>query len=208
MGDIPTRDEILKFIAEHEGETTKRDIAKAFNIKGADRISLKRLLREMAAEGLLEGSRKGGMRGQGDLPSVSVVQVTGRNKEGYLVARARREGDLLDGPQDPIIEIDDSPPRNRRHRPSPPVSRATPHWHGCGASIRTNILPASFANWAMPVGKLSAWCASAVMAYGSFRLTAANAMIINWKKTLKRRMAICWSAKNCPARAWRPSARG
>ena len=122
MGDIPTRDEILKFIAEQEGETTKRDIAKAFNIKGADRIPLKRLLREMAAEGLLEGSRKGGMRGQGDLPSVSVVQVTGRNKEGYLVARARREGDLLDGPQDPIIEIDDSPPRNRRHRPSPPVS--------------------------------------------------------------------------------------
>jgi ribonuclease R len=29
---------------------------------------------------------------------------------------------LLDGPQDPIIEIDDSAPRNRRHRPSPPVS--------------------------------------------------------------------------------------
>ncbi len=122
MEDIPTRDEILKFIAEHEGEATKRDIAKAFNIKGADRIPLKRLLREMAAEGLLEGTRKGGMRGQGDLPSVSVVQVTGRNKEGYLLARARREGILLDEPQDPIIEIDDSPPRNRRHRPSPPVS--------------------------------------------------------------------------------------
>ena len=122
MGNIPTRDEILKFIAEHEGETTKRDISKAFNIKGADRIPLKRLLREMAAEGLLEGSRKGGMRGRGDLPSVSVVQVTGRNKEGYLVARARRDGALRDEPQDPIIEIDDSPPRNRRHRPSPPVS--------------------------------------------------------------------------------------
>ena len=122
MGDIPTRDEILRFIAEHEGETTKRDISKAFNIKGADRIPLKRLLREMAAEGLLEGSRKGGMRGRGDLPSVSVVQVTGRNKEGYLVARARRDGALRDEPQDPIIEIDDSPPRNRRHRPSPPVS--------------------------------------------------------------------------------------
>jgi ribonuclease R len=122
MGGIPTRDEILKFIAAQTGEVTKRDIAKAFNIKGADRIPLKRLLREMSAEGLLEGSRKSGMRGQGDLPSVSVVQVTGRNKEGYLVARARHEGRLLDGPQDPIIEIDDSPPRNRRHRPSPPVS--------------------------------------------------------------------------------------
>lgn len=122
MGTIPTRDEILKFIADQPGETTKRDIAKAFNIKGADRIPLKRLLREMSAEGLLEGSRKSGMRGQGDLPNVSVVQVTGRNKEGYLVARARHEGKLLDGPQDPIIEIDDSAPRNRRHRPSPPVS--------------------------------------------------------------------------------------
>ncbi len=122
MGDIPTRDEILKFIAEHPGEATKRDIAKAFNIKGADRIPLKRLLREMSAEGLLEGSRKGGMRGHGDLPSVQVVEVTGRNKEGYLVARARRDGVLLDGPQDPIIEIDDAPPKNRRHRPSPPVS--------------------------------------------------------------------------------------
>ena len=122
MGDIPTRDEILKFIAEHDGDTTKRDIVKAFKIKGADRIPLKRLLREMAAEGLLEGSRKGGMRGQGDLPSVQVVEITGRNKEGYLVARARLEGKLLDGPQDPMIEIDDSPPRNRRHRPSPPVS--------------------------------------------------------------------------------------
>jgi len=122
MGTIPTRDEILKFIADRPGETTKRDIAKAFNIKGADRIPLKRLLREMSAEGLLEGSRKSGMRGQGDLPNVSVVQVTGRNKEGYLVARARHEGKLLDGPQDPIIEIDDSAPRNRRHRPSPPVS--------------------------------------------------------------------------------------
>ena len=122
MGSIPTRDEILKFIADRPGETTKRDIAKAFNIKGADRIPLKRLLREMSAEGLLEGSRKSGMRGQGDLPSVSVVQVTGRNKEGFLVARARHEGQLLDGPEDPMIEIDDSAPRNRRHRPSPPVS--------------------------------------------------------------------------------------
>jgi ribonuclease R len=122
MGTIPTRDEILKFIADRPGETTKRDIAKAFNIKGAGRIPLKRLLREMSAEGLLKGSRKSGMRGQGDLPNVLVVQVTSRNKEGYLVARARHEGKLLDGPQDPIIEIDDSAPRNRRHRPLPPVS--------------------------------------------------------------------------------------
>ena len=90
MGDIPTRDEILKFIAEHEGETTKRDIAKAFNIKGADRIPLKRLLREMAAEGLLGGSRKeAACVGKATCPAFLSCEVTGRNKEGYLVARAR-----------------------------------------------------------------------------------------------------------------------
>ena len=122
MGDLPSRDEVLKFIAEQDGKVAKRDIAKAFNIKGADRIPLKRLLREMSAEGLLDGSRKGGLRGQGDLPNVAVVQVMGRNKYGLLTARARVDGALLDGDDDPMIEIDDSAPKNRRHRPSPPVS--------------------------------------------------------------------------------------
>ena len=125
MDELPTRDAILKFIAESEGKVAKRDIAKAFNIKGADRIPLKRLLREMAAEGLLDGSRKGGLRGQGDLPNVSVIEVTGRNKYGVLTARARLEGSLLDGDDDPLIEIDDSGTvrrGGRRQNAAPPVS--------------------------------------------------------------------------------------
>ena len=122
MGKVPSRDEVLKFIAEQDGKVAKRDIAKAFNIKGEDRIPLKRLLREMGAEGLLDGSRKGGLRGHGELPSVAVVQVMSRNKYGLLIARARVEGSLLDGADDPTIEIDDSAPKNRRHRPAPPVS--------------------------------------------------------------------------------------
>ena len=122
MADLPSRDEVLKFIAEQDGKVAKRDIAKAFNIKGADRIPLKRMLREMSAEGLLDGSRKGGLRGKGDLPNVAVVLITGRNKYGLLTARARLDGEVLDGPDDPVVEIDDSPPKNRRHRASPPVS--------------------------------------------------------------------------------------
>ena len=125
MGELPTRDEVLKFIAESDGKVAKRDIAKAFNIKGADRIPLKRMLRELAAEGLLDGSRKGGLRGQGDLPSVTVIEVTGRNKYGVLQARARMEGSLLDGEDDPVIEIDDSgqpKSRHRRQASAPPVS--------------------------------------------------------------------------------------
>ena len=122
MARLPSRDEVLKFVAEQDGKVAKRDIAKAFNIKGDDRIPLKRMLRELGAEGLLDGSRKGGLRGAGELPNVSVVQITGRNKHGYLQARARLEGSLLDGEEDPVIEIDDSAPKSKRHRPSPPVS--------------------------------------------------------------------------------------
>ncbi len=122
MADMPSRDDVLKFIAEQDGKVAKRDIAKAFNIKGDDRIPLKRMLREMSAEGLLDGSRKGGLRGADELPSVGVIHITGRTKYGSLTARARLKGTLLDGDDDPIIEIDDNAPRNRRHRPAPPVS--------------------------------------------------------------------------------------
>ncbi|MDG1692044.1 MAG: hypothetical protein P8I95_07715, partial [Alphaproteobacteria bacterium] len=62
MARLPSRDEVLKFVAEQDGKVAKRDIAKAFNIKGDDRIPLKRMLRELGAEGLLDGSRKGGLR--------------------------------------------------------------------------------------------------------------------------------------------------
>ena len=40
MSRIPTREEILDWISEHPSQTSKRDIAKAFGIKGADRIEL------------------------------------------------------------------------------------------------------------------------------------------------------------------------
>jgi ribonuclease R len=101
MGTIPTRDEILKFIADRPGETTKRDIAKAFNIKGAGPYSAETAAARNERGRIAEGSRKSGMRGQGDLPNVSVVQVTSRNKEGYLVARARHEGKVAGRPARP-----------------------------------------------------------------------------------------------------------
>ena len=62
MADLPSRDDILKFVAEQTGKVGKREIARAFRLSGSDRIALKKLLREMAAEGLLEGARKSGMR--------------------------------------------------------------------------------------------------------------------------------------------------
>ena len=46
MANIPSKDEILSWISDHPTETSKRDIARAFGIKGAARIDLKRVLKE------------------------------------------------------------------------------------------------------------------------------------------------------------------
>ena len=51
MTQIPTKEQIRDWLAAHPGASTKRDIAKAFGLQGAARIELKRLLKELEAEG-------------------------------------------------------------------------------------------------------------------------------------------------------------
>lgn len=122
MAELPSRDDILKFVAEHSGKVGKREISRAFRLNGSDRIALKRLLREMAAEGLLEGARKSGMRVQGDLPNVCVIRVTGRDQENYLMARALRDGNVMDAPDAPLITIVEPGGRGRVNRSAQLVS--------------------------------------------------------------------------------------
>ena len=50
MARIPSKSEVLDWITDNPNKTSKRDIAKAFGIKGAARIDLKRILKEMEAE--------------------------------------------------------------------------------------------------------------------------------------------------------------
>ncbi|MBN9244423.1 MAG: ribonuclease R [Mesorhizobium sp.] len=82
----PSRDEILRYIAENPDRSGKREIAKAFSLRGDDRIWLKDMLRDLADEGLLEKSRKRHIR-PGALPHVTVLEIFGRDSEGGLLAR-------------------------------------------------------------------------------------------------------------------------
>ncbi|NOE35058.1 MULTISPECIES: ribonuclease R [unclassified Ruegeria] len=86
MTRIPTKQEVLDWISANPTLTSKRDIAKAFGIKGADRIDLKRILKELEAEGHLE-KRKRSYRDPDRLPPVSVLQVKAPNQDGDLFAR-------------------------------------------------------------------------------------------------------------------------
>ena len=87
MSKLPTKGDILEWIAANPTLTAKRDIAKAFGIKGAARIDLKRMLKELEHEGHLE-KRKKTYRDPDRLPPVSVLQVKAPTPDGDLFARA------------------------------------------------------------------------------------------------------------------------
>jgi len=83
---IPSRDQLLKFLAENPQRTSKRDISKAFNIKGTDKIELKALLRELIGEGLIEKRGKR-LTEPGALPPVAVIDIVTRDRDGGLLGK-------------------------------------------------------------------------------------------------------------------------
>ncbi len=83
---LPGRDEILEFIKSSPGKVGKREIARAFGIRGAERMDFNRLLASMSEEGILSGDRKRFQK-KGSLPSVTVLEVTARDDDGDLIAK-------------------------------------------------------------------------------------------------------------------------
>ncbi len=104
---LPSRDEILAYIAANPDMAAKKEISRAFNLKGSAKIDLKAMLKEMAADGLLEKRGKRLARA-GDLPNVTVLDIVARDRDGALLARAidYRE---VEGTKPPVILI--RPPR-------------------------------------------------------------------------------------------------
>ena len=96
----PTREAVLEFIENSPGRVGRREIARAFDVKGDARIGLKALLKEMSAAGLLNNTRKA-IRGVGKLPPTAVIEAIGTDDEG----------DLYGEPVDWDAEDDGAPPR-------------------------------------------------------------------------------------------------
>jgi ribonuclease R len=65
----------------------KRDLAKKLSLKGSDRILLKRILKELQAEGAITGSPKRGFTKPSELPEVGIVEITGVDADGETLAR-------------------------------------------------------------------------------------------------------------------------
>jgi len=106
---LPLAEEIIAFIKENPDHATKRDIARAFSIKGEGRIWLKHLLRRLGNEGKIEKKGKRNQQKDG-LPPVALLDIFGRDGDGDLLARPAKWKES----QAPLVTI-----RPSRHKSDP-----------------------------------------------------------------------------------------
>ncbi len=84
--DLPSRKQILDFIATSDQPAGKREIARAFGLSGQTKIDLKRLLNDMADEGLIDHSRGRAFHQTGGVPKVTVLRVSQVDDSGNVFA--------------------------------------------------------------------------------------------------------------------------
>jgi ribonuclease R len=87
---LPTRQQILDFIAAADQPAGKREIARAFGLSAQDKIALKALLRDMADEGLIDSSPGRAFHQAGGVPKVTVLRVTDVDDSGQAWAVPER----------------------------------------------------------------------------------------------------------------------
>ncbi|MEM7523706.1 MAG: RNB domain-containing ribonuclease, partial [Pseudomonadota bacterium] len=104
MKVLPSKDQIMDWVRENPGKSSKRDIARAFGLKGADRIELKRMMRELQADGALKKGGRRTFRGDGELPPVAMLVVGPASPDGDLTAAPQSWQDETPAPPILIVE--------------------------------------------------------------------------------------------------------
>nr|WP_246432692.1 ribonuclease R [Rhizobium leucaenae] len=132
-GVLPPREVLLRFIADHPQQASKRELAKAFGLKGESRVELKNLLRELEEEGMVQKSRKSLIR-PGALPPIAVLDITTRDKDGELIGRPT-EWPEENGVAPAVMIKQSSSPAGRNGKGKAPVA-------GMGDRILAKIFPA------------------------------------------------------------------
>ncbi len=84
---LPAMSEIIAFLNDNPGKVGKREIARAFHIKGDDRAKLKEMLKELKTSGKIEQLSGKKMIAADGLPELCPCEITGTDSDGELVAR-------------------------------------------------------------------------------------------------------------------------
>ena len=86
MSNLPHKNEIVKLINERGTAMSKRDIVKAFNIKGDERRAIKDMLKQLVDGGQLIKGEKQAYNVPGGLPTVSMIKITKIDADGDIFA--------------------------------------------------------------------------------------------------------------------------
>ena len=87
VSGLPNALQIKEFIENSKGSVGRREIARAFNIKGSQRIALKQYLRQLVAEGSISLAGRKRVSAPGNLPPVTVLEVLKITDDGSVFAR-------------------------------------------------------------------------------------------------------------------------
>jgi ribonuclease R len=102
---FPTREQLLEFIRGAGGQAGKREIARAFGLDAEQRVALRKLLKDLEADGSIEKGRGRRFGEPGRLPAVAVIEITGTDTDGETIARpADRAADAAGGAP-PLIYV-------------------------------------------------------------------------------------------------------
>ncbi|PVE23158.1 ribonuclease R [Microvirga sp. KLBC 81] len=82
---LPSREDLVAFIANSPGKVGKREIAQAYNIKGSDRVWLKQMLKDLEIEGVVDRRGKR-VHKAGQLPPMVMADIIKRDRDGELIA--------------------------------------------------------------------------------------------------------------------------
>ena len=84
---FPTEADILSFLKDATGRITKREIARAFHIRGQEKVFLKQLLRNMEDNGLIAKDNHKAIRPADSLPAVQVIEFKGIDSDGDVLVQ-------------------------------------------------------------------------------------------------------------------------
>lgn len=101
---MPTREQVMGFIAESDQPAGKREIARAFGLKGQEKIILKALLRDMADEGLIDIGPARAFHKMGGVPKVTVLRIADVDGATLIAVPERWEAEGLPAPRLRVIE--------------------------------------------------------------------------------------------------------
>ena len=101
---LPTRDQVMEFIASSDQPAGKREIAKAFGLHAQDKIALKALLKDMADEGLIDVGPARAFHKMGGLPKVTVLRIVDVDGATLIGTPERWEAEGQPAPRLRVVE--------------------------------------------------------------------------------------------------------